>query len=168
MNESRSPGQSARRLFVGGVVSMTVSVLVVAGLLARKASLVSAEGRARAADLAAGPHVRVVRVMAPDGVRRLSLLGEARPYAAVTLYAKVSGYLRQVLVDKGDVVSANQVLADLQSPQLGQQYEAALCDAREQRVNAQRFPALAPQNPTHQHEAVRYRTAPAGREPYLQ
>jgi len=158
MNESRSPAQSARRLFVGGVVSMTVSLLVVAGLLARKAGLVSAEGRARAADVAAGPHVRVVRVMAPDGGRRLSLLGEARPFAAVTLYAKVSGYLRRVLVDKGDAVSANQVLAVLESPELDQQYEAALADARNRRVNAQRFRALAAENASSTQEAERYET----------
>src|SRR5260370_7268620 len=79
MNESRSPAQSARRLFVGGVVSMTVSLLVVAGLLARKAGLVSAEGRARAADVAAGPPVPVVRVMGPDGGRPLRPVGGAPP-----------------------------------------------------------------------------------------
>src|SRR5205807_534075 len=84
-----------------GMVPMVASVAIVAGLLARKVSLVRAEGRARAADVAAGPHVRVVRVTAPQGVQTLTLLGEARPYAAVTLYAKVSGYLRQMLVDKG-------------------------------------------------------------------
>src|SRR5207244_12514880 len=90
--------RSGRRLFVGGVVSMVASVAIVAGLLARKVSLVRAEGRARAADVAAGPHVRVARVTAPQGVQTLTLLGGARPYAAVTVYAKVTGYLRPRLV----------------------------------------------------------------------
>jgi len=150
--------RSGRRLFVGGVVSMVASVAIVAGLLARKVSLVRAEGRARAADVAAGPHVRVARVTAPQGVQTLTLLGEARPYAAVTLYAKVSGYLRQILVDKGDDVAAGQELAVIESPELDQQYEAALADARNKRVNADRFRALAKQNASSTQEAERYET----------
>src|SRR5205085_1838907 len=82
MTEMRR-SRSGRRLFVGGVVSMVASVAIVAGLLARKVSLVRAEGRARAADVAAGPHVRVARVTAPQGVQTLTPLGEARPDAAV-------------------------------------------------------------------------------------
>ena len=148
----------ARRLFLGGAASMAVSVVIVGALLARKASLVRADARAREADLAAGPHVRVVRVTPPDGVRTLTLLGEARPYASVTLYAKVSGYLQQVLVDKGDVVAATQVLAVIESPELDQQYEAALADARYKRVNAQRFRALAGKNASSTQEAERYET----------
>src|SRR6266516_3169194 len=98
-------GQTERRLFIGGVVSMVASVAVLGGLLARKASLVRAEGRAREAAVAAGPHVRVARVAPAAPVRSLTLLGEARPYASVTLYAKVSGYLKEILVDKGDPVA---------------------------------------------------------------
>jgi len=146
------------RLFVGGVASMAVSVLVVGALLVRKASLVGAEARAREAELAAGPRVRVARVLSPDGSQTLTLLGEARAYASVTLYAKVSGYLRQVLVDKGDVVRANQVLAVIESPELDQQYEAALADARNKRVNAGRFRALAVENASSAQEAERYET----------
>ena len=157
MTEMRR-SRSGRRLFVGGVVSMVASVAIVAALLARKVSLVRAEGRARAADVAAGPHVRVARVTAPQGVQTLTLLGEARPYAAVTLYAKVSGYLRQILVDKGDAVGAGQVLAVIESPELDQQYEAALADARNKRVNADRFRALAKQNASSAQEAERYET----------
>src|SRR5437588_18522 len=166
MTEMRR-SRSGRRLFVGGVVSMVASVAIVAGLLARKVSLVRAEGRARAADVAAGPHVRVARVTAPQGVQTLTLLGEARPYAAVTLYAKVSGYLRQILVDKGDAVGAGQVLAVIESPELDQQYEAALADARNKRVNADRFRALAKQNASSAQEAERYETDAAVAEANL-
>src|SRR5438105_3656386 len=162
-----SRSRSGRRLFVGGVVSMVASVAIVAGLLARKVSLVRAEGRARAADVAAGPHVRVVRVTAPQGVQTLTLLGEARPYAAVTLYAKVSGYLRQMLVDKGDAVGAGQVLAVIESAELDQQYEATLADARNKRVNAGRFRALAKQNASSAQEAERYETDAAVAEANL-
>src|SRR2546430_8991982 len=106
MSELRQPGRPGRRLVIGGLVSMVASVAIVAGLLARKVSLVRAEGRARAADVAAGPPVRVARVAAPPGGQTLTLFGEARPHAAVTPYAQVSGHPRPMLVGKGDALGA--------------------------------------------------------------
>ncbi len=160
-------GQTERRLFIGGVVSMVASVAVLGGLLARKASLVRAEGRAREAAVAAGPHVRVARVAPAAPVRTLALLGEARPYASVTMYAKVSGYLKEILVDKGDPVARDQVLAVIESPELDQQYEAALADAQNKRVNAARFVALAREHATSAQEAERYQTDAAVAEANL-
>ncbi|HVH10629.1 MAG TPA: efflux RND transporter periplasmic adaptor subunit [Gemmatimonadales bacterium] len=158
MTEAEKLGRPDRRLFVGGVAAMVVSVVAVGALVARKAGLVRAEGRARAAAVAAGPRVRVARVVAAAGSQRLTLLGEARPYASVTLYAKVSGYLRQIPVDKGDAVAAGQVLAVIESPELDQQFEAARADARNKRVNAERFRALATENASSAQEAERYET----------
>ena len=40
-------------------------------------------------------------------------------------YAKTAGYLKQVYVDKGDRVKAGQVLAVIESPELGQQQQQA-------------------------------------------
>jgi RND family efflux transporter MFP subunit len=56
----------------------------------------------------------------------------------VTLYAKVSGYVKQLRADVGDDVETDDVLAVLESPELDQQYEAALADARNKRVIADR------------------------------
>ena len=89
-----------------------------------------------------GPRVRLRRRQASPGVRHLVLQGEARPFAEVTLYAKVAGYLRDLRVDKGDRVKANQVLATVIAPELDAQYLAAEADARNKRVNAKRLTAL--------------------------
>jgi RND family efflux transporter MFP subunit len=77
-------------------------------------------------------------------VRKLVLQGEARPFAAVTLYAKVSGYLHDVRVDKGDRVRNGQVIATIDSPELDKQYEGAVADHMNKRANARRFSALGP------------------------
>jgi RND family efflux transporter MFP subunit len=74
------------------------------------------------------------------------LQGEARAFAVVTLYAKVSGYLKDLRVDKGDHVKANQVLATIEAPELDKQIQSASADAKNKRVNAKRFEALAPSN----------------------
>jgi membrane fusion protein, multidrug efflux system len=82
----------------------------------------------------------------------VSLWGEARPYATVTLYAKVSGYISEIRVDKGDHVEADQVLAIVESPELNRQYDAAVADAKNKRSDAERnrpllkSGAISPQN----------------------
>ena len=71
--------------------------------------------------------VAIVEMSPPE--QTLTLLGEARPFQSVTLYAKVSGYLKDVQVDKGDTVEQGQLLARIESPETNQQYEAAQADA---------------------------------------
>ena len=78
------------------------------------------------------------------GVRHLTLQGEARPFFEVTLYAKVAGFLSDLKVDKGDRVKKNQLIATVTAPELDAQYNAAVADARNKRVNAKRLTALAP------------------------
>jgi len=50
--------------------------------------------------------------------RSITLPGEIKPYQAATLYAKVSGYLKTITVDKGDSVKADALLADIEVPEL--------------------------------------------------
>ena len=66
--------------------------------------------------------------------RPVTLTGEARPYATATLYAKISGYLQEIYVDKGDHVERDQVLAKIDSPELNRDYLAALADAKNKRA----------------------------------
>ncbi len=70
--------------------------------------------------------------------RTITLTGEARPYANITIYSKVSGYLKEIRVDKGDRVERGQLLARIDSPELESQYRAALADAKNKRVFANR------------------------------
>jgi RND family efflux transporter MFP subunit len=101
------------------------------------------EERSRAATVDAGPRVSVVSVEESPRERVISLLGEARPFVSATLYAKVSGYLKEINVDKGDQVKADQVLAVIESPELDHQYLALVADAKNKRLNAQRARTLA-------------------------
>ena len=56
----------------------------------------------------------------------------------MTLYAKVSGYIQEIRVDKGDKVQADQILAIIDSPELTRQYDAAVADAKNKRLDAER------------------------------
>lgn len=74
--------------------------------------------------------IRAVKVTKSEGKKRVELVGESRPYSTVTLYSKVSGYIKNITVDKGDRVKKDQVLAVLESPETDKQYLAGLADAQ--------------------------------------
>jgi membrane fusion protein, multidrug efflux system len=74
------------------------------------------------------------------------LIGEARPYATATLYAKISGYVKDIRVDKGDRVASGQNLAVIESPEIDRQVDAARADAKSKRDDAKRAFALLGKN----------------------
>ncbi len=137
--------QHAKRGFIlfliGGI--LIIAALVISGILIekRKHYLVR-ETHERDAAAGAGQRVRVLSATRSQGIRTVTLVGEARPFAAVTLYAKVSGYLKEIKVDKGDNVKAGQLLAVIESPELDRQYEAAAVDAQNKRKDAVRAKTL--------------------------
>jgi RND family efflux transporter MFP subunit len=52
----------------------------------------------------------------------LSVPAELKPYEQVALYAKVTGFVKQMYVDRGDHVRKGQLLAVLEAPEMNQQY----------------------------------------------
>ncbi len=110
------------------------------------------EEEARAREIAAGPRARVAHAQRAPGERTLELVGEARPYTSITVYGKVSGYIKQILVDKGDVVKKGQLLAILESPELDQDTQSAKADAVNKRAIADRMIKLRARNLVSQQE----------------
>jgi membrane fusion protein, multidrug efflux system len=137
MND-RTARLSKRTFHVAGVLIVTVALLMLAALLYKQREYVRREVHSRTASVEAGPRVTVVTATGAPDTRSVSFVGEARPYAEATLYAKVSGYLSVINVDKGDTVVRDQLLAVIQSPELDRQYDAAVADATSKRLVAQR------------------------------
>ena len=135
MNESFT---SRRWLFLAGGLLVALVVILVAVLSGSRRSQVRGELKTLKAERAAGTRVPTALAGRSPAQRNVVLSGEARPFAEVTLYAKVSGYLREIHVDKGDRVSRGQLLAVLESPELDRQYDAAVADARAKRLFADR------------------------------
>ena len=90
------------------------------------------------ADAALGPRVLVATVVQGPTSRVITLLGDAKPYLTATLFAKVSGYLKAVDVDKGQLVAAGQKIAEIESPELESQYQGAVADLVYKRRLAER------------------------------
>ena len=77
-----------------------------------------------------GPVVRVAPVKLGPADRTVTLPAEVRAEQRATLYAKVSGYVKTMRVDKGMKVKKDQELAVLESPDLDEQVAAAEAELR--------------------------------------
>jgi len=139
------PQNSAKGLYRTGLLGFVVACVLVGGLLAHKHFDLSHETRARQEALAAGPLVRVHQVSLSGPTQDLVLQGEALPQSSVILYAKLSGYLRTISVDKGDRVRAGQTLAVIESLETDRDYQSLQADAENKRQNARRAEALGAQ-----------------------
>ena len=53
-----------------------------------------------------------------DLTAQLQVAGQFIPYQNVDVHAKVSGYVRWIKVDIGDIVHTNEVMAKLEVPEL--------------------------------------------------
>lgn len=52
----------------------------------------------------------------------IAIPAELKPYEQVAVYAKVTGFVKQLYVDRGDQVRKGQLLAVLEAPEMEQQY----------------------------------------------
>ncbi|MGH7918219.1 MAG: efflux RND transporter periplasmic adaptor subunit, partial [Candidatus Binataceae bacterium] len=85
------------------------------------------------------PTVITVRPQLGTAIRSITLPGDLIGYYESTLYAKVTGYLRSIYVDKGDRVKKGQVLAVIEVPELKQRLERAKANLAIQRITYQRL-----------------------------
>jgi membrane fusion protein, multidrug efflux system len=83
--------------------------------------------------------VRVVRPARGEIIRYVTLPGTVRANQQATLYAKVSGYLKTVAVDKGQAVKAGDVLAQIEVPELIAELKRNQADAKMASIEMQRL-----------------------------
>src|SRR5437867_3058996 len=94
-----------------------------------------------AASIAAQTAVDVVQVVSKPVERQVKLPGEFRPYLAVPIFAKVTGFVRQMKVDRGSSVRQGQLLATLEAPEMQAQIVEA--ESKVQALELQRAEAEA-------------------------
>ncbi len=79
-------------------------------------------------EAAKGPVIKTIKAGMTATDKGLTIIGETHPYQTVTLYAKTSGYLEKIFIDKGQKVTQGKLLAVINSPEVEQQYKAAIAD----------------------------------------
>ena len=97
-------------------------------------------GRAIEAPAGPAPTVEVIKVVSRTLESTARLPGELLPYESVAIYAKVSGFVEWIGVDRGSRVRAGDPIARLSAPEVASQRgeaEAKLAAAQAQRVEAE-------------------------------
>src|SRR5713101_1483910 len=94
-----------------------------------------------ATTLAAQTAVEVVRVASKAVERQVKLPGEFRPYLGVPIFAKVSGFVEKIEVDRGSVVKQGDLLATLVAPEM--QAHIVEAQSKAQAIGLQRVEAEA-------------------------
>ncbi len=107
--------------YAGWVIAIVLLMVATAGLVLARDRWLRSQTTALERQQEVGPHVLVTQVSRAPATRVLRLPATVRGYDETDIYAKVPGYLKSVLVDKGDRVRAGQVLAKIESPETDQQ-----------------------------------------------
>jgi len=127
-----------------GVAAVGLLVLMVAGCRPLGADRPNGNQISAASDDV--PRVQTVTVQEQDLARTIQLPGTVEGFETTDLYAKVGGYLKEISVDIGDRVDADQVLARLSIPEMHKELaekQAAVARAEAQAEQAQTGITLA-------------------------
>ena len=154
---AQSPKSDSRRgsawIYFAGILVVLVAGVMAFLLFTRQRSHVEAATGQLTAEVQKGPSVEIATARKVAGSNTVRLIGEARPYQSAILYAKVSGYMRSISVDKGDFVHANQIIAIIESPETDKQYQAAVADAHNKELIANRAATLVKKEMISQQDA---------------
>lgn len=158
-NENRRPGAARSAAFyLFGIGALVVAGGAVWYFHANRNSEVAGARQARASAVDRGPRVEVVSAVKGPERRIITLLADVRSNQVATLYAKVSGYMKSVNVDRGDRVEAGQIVAQIESPELEFQYAAAVTDLEHKRRNLARSKELFDKGNTTQVSLLQFET----------
>lgn len=142
MTEERK--KAGAGIYLAGILMVAGTGFAVMHFTGSRATQLAQARETIEAEASRGPRVEVVAAREGPSSRDVTLLGDAKPFSSTTLFAKVSGYLKAVHVDRGDMVKAGQVIAELESAELESQYSSAVADREQkQRIAARAKELLA-------------------------
>jgi RND family efflux transporter MFP subunit len=114
------------KLFAAGWIGViAIAVIATAGMVLARELWIGRQTSELAHKAALGPHVLVAQVGRTPATRDIKLPATTRGFDETEIYAKVPGYIRSILVDKGDHVHAGELLALIESPETDQQVRNA-------------------------------------------
>jgi RND family efflux transporter MFP subunit len=142
------------RLKLLGFAGIAAVLIIVLAMMFLKEPAPNATGQApdlkndSPTDRAAGAlSVQVMKPSRRDITQTLTLPANISPWYQATLYAKTPGYLKWIGSDKGDTVKKGQLLAEIDSPEVEQQFRQAEADYRIKQITFQRLMNVWKENP---------------------
>ncbi len=131
-----------RQFYVGWIVAVVVLLVLTAGLVLARGARLNLQSTQLDQQLAQGTRVLVAPVGHSERSHTLQIPATLHGFVETPVYAKISGYLKTINVDKGDRVRKDQVIAILDSPELDHQVASAQAAYKLARVTDQRNQTL--------------------------
>lgn len=125
---------------------LLIAILVFILLVANKSKKILAANLEKIAESEKGIKVKTIKVKKSNSEKEIILNGETKPYQSVTIYAKISGFLKKIYVDKGDHVEKGKILATIESPVIDEAYLGALSNYKNKNLIAKRALELRKEN----------------------
>lgn len=135
---------ATRNVGIAAVLLVVLAAIAVIALLLLRSAHESHERAALREKNAHGMRISVTRVETTAAQRSITLPGDVRGFEQTTLYAKVSGYVRTVSVERGQQVAQGQLLAVVDSPETDRDVDSARRSEQIAKINADRAANLAP------------------------
>jgi len=130
-------------LFIAGwIVAVVIVLIALGGLVLARDIWIRHQTSALEQQEQEGPIVIVVPLGHGEKNRTLSLPGEVHGYFESPIYAKIPGYVKTMLVDKGAQVKKGQLLAVIESPELDHQVNDAKATYEINAITDRRYQAL--------------------------
>ncbi|MCX6550008.1 MAG: efflux RND transporter periplasmic adaptor subunit [Acidobacteria bacterium] len=139
----RSPGRSGRVVVAGLVIVVALGALAWAGIANRARAMVTLT---RETNELAVPTVSVIQPKRGAPQDELVLPGTVQAFRDAPIYARTGGYLKSRHVELGTRVAANQLLAEIDAPELEQQLQQARADLATAEANARLAQTVAERN----------------------
>src|ERR1700682_208651 len=114
-----------RLLLVGIIAAVAAGSIAVNGLISRHRTN---QDLVKWSNAQAIPTVALAQLVHGDAAQTLILPGDIQPLNKAAIYARVNGYLKSWQQDIGAHVTAGQVLASIEAPDLDQQLDQATAE----------------------------------------
>ena len=118
-------GGGRRPWLLGSALCLLFAALFLAGYLPRRERLLRLVEQRTKPIVEQGPQVGLAKPKPADRKQGLSLPTTLVAHEQTVVYARADGYVRRWLVDLGDQVKAQQLLAELDTPELDRALEQA-------------------------------------------
>ncbi len=135
----KTPG---RTFYLGWILAVAVLLVLTAGFVLSRGARLNAQTAQLNEQIAQGTRVLVAPVGRSERSHTVQIPATLHGFVETPIYAKISGYLKTINVDKGDRVHKGEVIAILDSPELDHQVASAQATYDFSRVTDRRNQSL--------------------------
>jgi RND family efflux transporter MFP subunit len=154
-SESREAG-TGRFFLVAWIGLAAITLIAAFAVVTVRGQAVRSQTDLLAQQAGQGQPVLVTALVGRPATRQISLPGEIHGYYETPIYAKIAGYVKTMLVDKGSRVRAGQLVATIESPETDQQTRNAKASYDIAALTDRRYQALVEQQVVPRQEADQY------------